>query len=360
MVLPTYKEAANLPELVTEIRDALAGHSYEIIVVDDDSPDRTWEVAEHLGPPVRSIRRRTERGLSSAVIEGFHHAKGEYLVVMDADGQHDPRLIPRMIDALKGGVTVAVGSRYIEGGSVEGWIEARHFASRVATTFARLVTEVQIEDPMSGFFALRNETFHLIVPRLRPTGFKILLEVLSWLPHGSTVFEVPLIFRKRRKGESKLSWRVELQYFKQVIRLFFNFNRRASLRSRGLPTVTPPLFHEKNLHTSGATSGDLRGAKVGGKQRVLFVLIGLVVAAFLIPRAWSLRLLYLDAALRARVPAEVQRIAEANGWLLSGVSLRSVEKDRMSFVHRAHYRGEDPEECFTVQYGSSDLQPCAD
>ena len=322
LILPTYNEAANLPDLITEIRDALGDASYEIIIVDDDSPDRTWETAQRLGPPVRSIRRTGERGLSSAVIEGFHRAKGDMLVVMDADGQHDPRLILKMVDALKMGETMTVGSRYIEGGGVEGLSEARHFASRVATAFAHLVMEANVEDPMSGFFALRTETFRQIAPSLKPSGFKILLEILSWLPAGSTVFEVPLMFRKRRKGESKLSWRVEMQYFKQVTRLF--------LLGRG------------------------------NKQWILFMLITAAMTLMLIPRAWDLRLLVLDANLRHKVPQEIRRIADEHGWILSDIDLQTIEKDRMTFVYRQHHRGEDPTECFTALFGTSQLLPCND
>lgn len=220
IVLPTYNEAGNLPGLLSEIRSALR-MPFEVIVVDDDSPDRTWEIAGNLGPETRAIRRVGRRGLSSAVVEGFQTARGEILIAMDADGQHDPRLIGAMIAALEHGADIVVGSRYVPGGSVEGWIEARHFASRIATALSRLVTNVHIEDPMSGFFAIRKQTFDHIAPRLRPSGFKILLEVLSCLPKTARAAEVPLVFRRRRAGASKLTVGVELQYLSQILRLFF-------------------------------------------------------------------------------------------------------------------------------------------
>lgn len=221
IVLPTYNEAGNLPGLLAEIRSALERFPFEVIVVDDDSPDHTWEIAATLGAQVRAIRRVGRRGLSSAVVEGFHAAKGEILIAMDADGQHDPRLIPKMIAALEQRADIAVGSRYVPGGSVEGWIEARHFASRIATALARLVTQVRVEDPMSGFFAMRKKMFEQIAPRLRPSGFKILLEILSCLPKTARAAEVPLVFRRRRAGASKLTFGVELQYLSQILRLFF-------------------------------------------------------------------------------------------------------------------------------------------
>lgn len=162
LILPTYNEAENLPGLLEEIEGAMGDIPFEMIVVDDDSPDRTWEVAELLAddrPYLRVLRRMGRRGLSSAVIEGFRMAQGDVLVAMDSDGQHDPLLLPRLYAAIRSGVGVALGSRYVPGGSVEGWARARHWLSYIATGLAWLVTRTRVKDPMSGFFAIDRRLF---------------------------------------------------------------------------------------------------------------------------------------------------------------------------------------------------------
>ena len=219
LILPTYNEAKNLPALLREIDAAFSGMAYEIIVVDDDSPDRTWEIAEHVGGKVRVLRRIGKRGLSSAVTEGFSIARGDILAVMDADGQHDPALLPTMAKLVSKNHGLVLGSRYAKGGSIEGWVESRHFASRVATAFGLLVCRHRVTDPMSGFFAIDRSLFDRIKKHLRPRGFKILLEIISWLPAGTSVDEAPLVFRLRKAGESKLNAQVELQYLWQVLSL---------------------------------------------------------------------------------------------------------------------------------------------
>ena len=218
LVLPTYNEAQNIGPCVAAVSRVLEGREFEIIVSDDDSPDRTWEVAENLRHPnVRVLRRTGVRGLSPAVVEGFEIARGELLGVMDADLQHDEAILPRMIDALAEHEFV-FSTRYAGGGSTGKWSAARLFTSRTATWVTRAVLGVRLSDPMSGYFALRREVFERARPKLSPKGFKIALELYCLgRPLSST--EVPFTFRPRRAGQSKLSTRVVAESFKSLLEL---------------------------------------------------------------------------------------------------------------------------------------------
>jgi dolichol-phosphate mannosyltransferase len=219
VILPTYNEAQNLPILVPRLAELLRDVRHEIIVVDDDSPDGTWRVAEELGDrfdEVRVVRRIGRRGLASAVIEGFLAAKGAVLVAADADGQHDLRLVTDLLAAVDGGAGLALASRYVPGGSVGAWDERRHALSRFATRLAQRLCRVPVADPMSGFFAVSRPTFRAALPQLNPVGFKILLDLLVHLPPGTTVREIPLRFGSRVHGESKLSRLVQLEFLEYV------------------------------------------------------------------------------------------------------------------------------------------------
>lgn len=219
LILPTFNEAANLPELLPRVEQALAGIDHEVIIVDDDSPDRTWEVALALAKErddLHVIRRIDRRGLSSAVIEGFLAAKGDVLAVMDADGQHDSGLLKRLYEAVRGGSGIAVGSRYAKGGSVGQWDERRHFLSRVATRLGQAVCRVKVSDPMSGFFAIDARLFERVRPSLNPKGFKILLDLLVHIPKDTRVTEHAFTFGGRLHGESKMSRRVQVEFLEYL------------------------------------------------------------------------------------------------------------------------------------------------
>lgn len=219
LVFPTYNEAESLPVILPVVAKALAGIPHEIIVVDDDSPDRTWEVVQKLTteyPELRVIRRIGRRGLSSAVIEGWLSAKGDVLAVADADGQHDLSLLPKLYEAVLQNRGMAIGSRYIEGGSVGQWDERRHTLSRIATSMAIRLCRVAVKDPMSGFFAVDRDLFQTTFPSLNPKGFKILLDVLVHVPRETPVQEIPFTFGKRVKGESKLSRRVQIEFIEYL------------------------------------------------------------------------------------------------------------------------------------------------
>ncbi len=220
IIVPTYNERENLEELFERIARALEGREFEIIVVDDDSPDKTWKKAEELAKkyPVKVIRRTNKRGLSSAVIRGFKEANSEILVVMDADLQHPPEVIPKLIEAIEEGVDVAIASRYVKGGKVENWYWWRKLISKGAIMIGRVALPRirNIKDPVSGFFALRRKVIEDV--ELNPVGFKILLEILIKGKY-ERVAEVPFIFGIRKAGESKLTRRQVFNYLKHLYRL---------------------------------------------------------------------------------------------------------------------------------------------
>ncbi|MBR33294.1 MAG: hypothetical protein CMN77_18485 [Spirochaetaceae bacterium] len=223
VILPTYNESTNLPILLGKLRTALSEVSHEILVVDDNSPDRTWEIAEDIATKddsIRVIRRITDRGLSSAVITGMEVAEGEIFAVMDADLQHDEALLPRMVQTLQGGFDLVVGSRAEEGGSYGQWSRRRRFISWVATFLARLFLPLEIKDPMSGFFALKRDVFEKSANRINPRGFKILLEFIGRTP-GLKMKELGYHFRNRQHGETKLSGSVVRNYLVALFDLRF-------------------------------------------------------------------------------------------------------------------------------------------
>ncbi|HNR33585.1 MAG TPA: glycosyltransferase family 2 protein [Candidatus Hydrogenedentes bacterium] len=220
VIVPTYHEAANVPELIARIervRETCA-LDLEVVFMDDDSRDGIVEAVAALNKPwVRVVVRTANRGLSPAVLDGFREARGDTLLVMDADLSHPPEKIPEMIAALDAGHDFALGSRYVPGGSTDDqWGLFRWINSRVATWFALPLTSVR--DPMSGFFAIRRETFDR-ADALNPVGYKIALELL--IKCGcKNVCEVPIHFSKRAHGESKLSFKEQLRYLEHVRRLY--------------------------------------------------------------------------------------------------------------------------------------------
>ncbi len=221
VVCPTLNESENVPELIRELENVLAGIDYEIIIADDDSPDGTWAVAEQLGksdPRIHVVRRQGPRSLGWSVIDAFTVARGDVLACMDADLQHDPAILPRMLQQLENGADLVVGSRYVAGGSSGQWRLQRKLESWLATRMAGWFTGVKIRDPMSGYFILRRADFLRVREQLDGRGFKILLEIASNMPQVRIV-EVPFAFRKRRAGRSKLSRKVVLAYLAQLWRL---------------------------------------------------------------------------------------------------------------------------------------------
>jgi dolichol-phosphate mannosyltransferase len=219
--MPTLNEAENIAALIHEVEQALNGHAYEIIVSDDDSGDRTWERAEEIArenPRVRVLRRRKNPGLGWSVIDGFSAARGEIVACMDADLQHDPTILPRMLQELQQGSDLVVASRYVAGGSTGGWQFLRKAESWLAVELARWFTGIRICDSMSGFFLLRRNRFLEVRERLDGRGFKILLELAANIPDAH-ISEVPYTFRRRIAGRSKISRGIIFAYISQLSRL---------------------------------------------------------------------------------------------------------------------------------------------
>lgn len=217
MITPTYNEKDNIKKLIPMIIQTFkkARIKCEVIVVDDNSPDGTAKAAKELSKkfPVQVIKRKGKLGLSSAVIEGFKIAKGDVLGVIDADLQHPVDVLPDMVKEI-GRYEMVVGSRHVPGGGSEDWPFKRRLISRVAIAMAKPVTKLR--DTTSGYFMIRREA--LEKAELNPRGFKICLEVA--VKSGATLKEVPIIFRKREMGESKLGGDVAWDYVVHLKNLY--------------------------------------------------------------------------------------------------------------------------------------------
>jgi dolichol-phosphate mannosyltransferase len=217
VILPTYNERANIARMVERLDAALQGYAWEAIFVDDNSPDGTADVARTIAredPRIRVIERIGRRGLASAAIEGMCASAAPIVAVMDADGQHDPVLLPQMYEALTSGdYDVAYASRFAEGASTEAWGRPdRVKASGIANAIARRVTGVDLSDPMSGYFMLHGTTLRADAHRLSGVGFKILLDILATVDRPLRVKEFPLNFAARMDGESKLDRTVVFEF----------------------------------------------------------------------------------------------------------------------------------------------------
>jgi dolichol-phosphate mannosyltransferase len=225
IVIPTYNESANVPILVAQLTALLDDElpsAYELIVVDDNSPDRTWEVAAQLMadyPQLWVMRRTEERGLSTAVIRGWQAARGRVLAVIDADLQHPPDSILKLYREVVQGADLAVASRHAEEGGVSDWSLIRRCLSRGAQVLGlMLLPEVlgRVSDPMSGFFMVRRSA--IADRQMHPLGYKILLEVIGRGRIGR-VAEVGYIFQERNEGESKVTWKQYVDYLHHLTRL---------------------------------------------------------------------------------------------------------------------------------------------
>jgi dolichol-phosphate mannosyltransferase len=221
VVVPTFNERDNVRKLYDKLEAALNGIAWEVVYVDDNSPDGTWEVVRELAQQdsrVRCIRRIGRRGLSGACIEGILASCAPYAAVMDADLQHDETQLPKMLSLLQSGAAeLVIGSRYIEGGSADSFNKHRASASAFATEVAKRVLAVEVADPMSGFFMIRRDRFEQLAPSLSIQGFKILLDVIA-TGHGRLkTVEVPYTFGSRLHGESKLDSMVALDFLGLVL-----------------------------------------------------------------------------------------------------------------------------------------------
>jgi dolichol-phosphate mannosyltransferase len=221
VVVPTFNERDNLEALVSGVAAALRGIDWELIIVDDDSPDGTAEAVRGLArqePRLRCLQRIGRRGLSSAAFEGMLATGASFVAVMDGDMQHDETLLPKMLTTIQAdGLDIVVGSRYVIGGGVGDWDRTRHSLSRLATYLGHRVAGVEIKDPMSGFFMLHSELVPEIARRASGLGYKILLDIITSAPRPLKVGELPFQFKERFAGESKLSGAVVWEYFLMLI-----------------------------------------------------------------------------------------------------------------------------------------------
>ncbi len=221
LVVPTYNERENLPTLIEALTSVLKGCELEIIVVDDSSPDGTGEVAEQLSRiygNVKVLHRGRKKGLASAVIAGFNHTNERILGAIDADLQHPPENICRMLKEIQNGADLVIASRYTEGGGIEDWSKQRELVSKITSLLTRIIFPKirNIRDPLSGLFLVKREVLEGV--NLNPIGYKVLLEILAKGTYNKVV-EVPYIFQKRKKGKSKLGPEEYFCYLKQLFRL---------------------------------------------------------------------------------------------------------------------------------------------
>ncbi|MFC2058018.1 glycosyltransferase [Chloroflexota bacterium] len=284
LIVPTYNERENIESLVERVHRSLSDYDYELIVVDDNSPDGTSELAQRLSQkyPVRVIVRKDERGLASAVVAGFREARGKVLGVIDADLQHPPELIPSLLKEIREGADVTIGSRYVPGGGLEGWSMKREIISKVAKMMATLLLPQirKIKDPLAGFFLFRKEVIEGVT--LNPIGYKILLEVLI-MGNAGRVTEVPYTFRNRERGKSNLNAREQISYLKHLYRL---------AKSKGW-IVRFLKFCAVGVSGAGVNLGLLRlFVEVAGLQENLAVAISYqisILSNFALNEVWTFR-----------------------------------------------------------------------
>ena len=216
IVVPTYNERANVRPLLEKIAAALPAVAWEVIFVDDDSRDGTSAEVHSIAvndPRVRCLRRIGRRGLASAVIEGMMSTPAPCIAVMDADLQHDERILAQMLDKLRGGdLDIVIASRHVEGGSMGEFGAMRVRLSELGRKLSQYVCRADLSDPMSGFFMVQKPFFDSVVYKLSAVGFKILLDIVASSPRPVRFAEVPYTFRLRQFGESKLDINVGVEY----------------------------------------------------------------------------------------------------------------------------------------------------
>ncbi len=222
VIIPTYNEAENIPMLFERCFSSLAGLDFELVVVDDNSPDGTADVAERLGAAhgnVKVIRRPAKAGLASAVLDGIRATNAEVVAVIDADLQHPPELLPLMYSMILRGYDLVIASRYIKGSRIEDWSITRELISEIAITIAHLLFPKtrKVKDITSGYFMIKRDLIYNI--RITPVSFKILLVILVSINDFSKVLEIPYVFCKRKYGKSKLNLSEMIKFMIDIIKL---------------------------------------------------------------------------------------------------------------------------------------------
>jgi dolichol-phosphate mannosyltransferase len=272
VVVPTFNERDNVTALFRKLETALAGIAWEVIFVDDNSPDGTWQEVRDLARKdgrVRCIRRIGRRGLSGACIEGILASSAPCAAVMDADLQHDETQVSKMLALIEAGAAeLVVGSRYVEGGNADSFNRTRAGASAFATEIAKRVLGVRIADPMSGFFMIRRDRFEQLAPKLSTQGFKILLDIVASAHGELKTMEVPYSFGARLHGESKLDSMVALDFLGLVLAKFtrdvvsLRFLLFAMVGGSGLVVHLGTLFLALNLFDLPFPEAQAAGAVV--------------------------------------------------------------------------------------------------
>ncbi len=270
LVIPTYNESQNIKEIVlalSELLDEFLPNNYELIIVDDDSPDRTWEIADALTsdfPQLKVVRRIGERGLSTAVVRGWQNAVGEVLGVIDGDLQHPPERLVKLLTALRNGADLAVASRHVDSGGVSDWSLGRRFLSRGAQLLGLIILPGivgRVSDPMSGYFVVRRQA---ICDRpLDPVGYKILIEVLA---KGEifNISEIGYVFQERQEGKSKVTWKQYVEYISHLVRLRLglgNFGRFIRFGLVGFSGLFVDMIVLYLLHDPACLAWDLTLSK---------------------------------------------------------------------------------------------------
>lgn len=300
IVIPTYNESKNIVRILDSLNISLPRDlETEVIVVDDNSPDGTSKTVEEYakrsdnkGFNIQVIKRENKRGLSSAIVKGIEHAKGEAVVVMDSDLSHPPQTVPKMIEELrKSGCDIVVASRYIKGGSISGWPFKRKLISKGATKIAQHGLGIKIKDPMSGFFAFKRNIIDNI--KFDAIGYKILLEILV-KARNAKVKEIPYSFIDRTSGSSKMSVSVGVDYLKSVWKLY-RFGKSVSENEKR----TSVRFFSKagRFYTVGASGllvnylvSFLFGAELANLWYLYATMIGIVFSMssnFILNKIWT-------------------------------------------------------------------------
>ncbi len=215
IVVPTFNEVDNIELHYLGLQKVLTGVMWEVVYVDDDSPDGTNDKIRALAqkyPNVRIVHRIGRRGLSSAAIEGILSTSTPYVAVMDCDMQHDEKLLPHMLAELKRGKDIVIGSRFVEGGDVGSWNSTRLAMSKFAAWIGRFIVKQKLSDPMSGFFMITRDAFAETVRQMSGQGFKILLDIFASSPRQLEFTEMPFSFGLRQHGESKVDSAVLIEY----------------------------------------------------------------------------------------------------------------------------------------------------
>jgi len=216
VVVPTFRERGNVAELARRLDAALAGVAWEAIFVDDNSPDGTAEAVKEIAardPRIRCLRRVGRRGLAGACIEGILSSAAPYVAVIDADLQHDEKVLPDMLAKLRSGqADLVAATRYVAGGSAASFSQSRGAISRLATKLTHRLVGTPLSDPMSGFFMMRRDRFDEIAPRLSPAGFKILLDIAATAGSRLRIAEQAYQFGERSEGESKFNIQIGVEF----------------------------------------------------------------------------------------------------------------------------------------------------